>query len=199
MTDEQSMSSSQYESISTGSPVSYDHESTTVKDCAIDKFTGDEFAVDQFRIFPSSLTRVPATLCNGDMIIDANNNVYMLVSVERCQDDFDDESMKVYRLRCSKEEILANAAEEAAELAQALSKLRRARTQISPTPITPEEALEQVYKELADVRLDLLAYGIDWNARDTREHLDRIVDETLKRTAARIYDRLKLEEELRNG
>lgn len=51
----------------------------------------------------------------------------------------------------SKEEILCQLAEEAAELSQAALKLRRALTQVNPTPKTPEEAEENLREEIADV------------------------------------------------
>ena len=49
------------------------------------------------------------------------------------------------------DELLAQLAEEAAELAQAALKLRRAYTGINPTPVTRREAYNALLEELADV------------------------------------------------
>lgn len=53
------------------------------------------------------------------------------------------------------DELLAGLAEEAAELAQAALKYRRALTGINPTPVSVEEAQEGVMEEVADVYLYL--------------------------------------------
>lgn len=49
------------------------------------------------------------------------------------------------------DELLAQLAEEAAELSQAALKLRRALTGINPTPVTAEEARANLVEEIADV------------------------------------------------
>lgn len=49
------------------------------------------------------------------------------------------------------DELLAQLAEEAAELSQAALKLRRALTGINPTPMTAEEARANLVEEIADV------------------------------------------------
>lgn len=49
------------------------------------------------------------------------------------------------------DELLAQLAEEAAELSQAALKLRRALTGINPTPVTAEEARRNLVEEAADV------------------------------------------------
>lgn len=54
-------------------------------------------------------------------------------------------------------ERLAQLAEEAAELAQAALKLRRALERKNPTPISTEEARNDLVEEIADVRLCLSA------------------------------------------
>ena len=48
-------------------------------------------------------------------------------------------------------ELLAQLAEECAELSQAALKLRRALTGINPTPVTAEEARKNLVEEAADV------------------------------------------------
>lgn len=50
----------------------------------------------------------------------------------------------------SEEDILCQIAEEAAELAKAALKLRRAITQTNPTPVTVDEAVENIIEEYAD-------------------------------------------------
>lgn len=52
-------------------------------------------------------------------------------------------------------EILAQLAEEAAELSQAALKLRRALEGTNPTPVTVEDARENLTEEAADVYLCL--------------------------------------------
>ena len=55
----------------------------------------------------------------------------------------------------SNDELLAQLAEEAAELSQAALKLRRALTGINPTPVTVKEADANLIEEAADVGLVL--------------------------------------------
>ena len=50
-------------------------------------------------------------------------------------------------------ELLAGLAEEAAELAQAALKLRRVFDGTNPTPVKEEDAIEDLYQEIADVKL----------------------------------------------
>ena len=58
-------------------------------------------------------------------------------------------------------ELLAGLAEEAAELAQAELKLRRALDQRNPTPVTVKEASEKLNEEFADVLLCAAALELD--------------------------------------
>lgn len=57
----------------------------------------------------------------------------------------------------SREELLAQLAEEAAELAHAALKLRRVYDGKNPTPVTKETAAEDLLEEIADVELCFLA------------------------------------------
>ena len=50
-------------------------------------------------------------------------------------------------------ELLAGLAEECSELAQAALKLRRVYDKRNPTPVKEEEAQEDLYEEIADVKL----------------------------------------------
>ena len=56
------------------------------------------------------------------------------------------------------EELLLMLAEEAAELAQACLKLRRALDKTNPTPRSPAECLENLIEEMADVDLCSVAF-----------------------------------------
>ena len=53
--------------------------------------------------------------------------------------------------RLPQDELLAQLAEECAELSQGALKLRRALTGINPTPVTAEEARKNLVEEAADV------------------------------------------------
>ena len=61
------------------------------------------------------------------------------------------------------DELLAQLAEEAAELSQAALKLRRALTGINPTSVTVDEARKSLVEEAADVYnvLGLLLDAVD--------------------------------------
>ena len=61
-------------------------------------------------------------------------------------------------------EILAGLAEECTELAQAALKLRRAYDQTNPTPVSEDDAYQQMLEEIADVFLYLeqIPYNIDY-------------------------------------
>jgi NTP pyrophosphatase (non-canonical NTP hydrolase) len=67
------------------------------------------------------------------------------------------------RDKLSQDELLAQLAEEAAELGHAALKMRRVIDGRNPTPVTLEEAQEMLEEEAADVMLCFLLLGIDWN------------------------------------
>ena len=67
----------------------------------------------------------------------------------------------------SDEDILCQIAEEAAELAQAALKLRRAITGTNPTPASEDEALHNLYEEIIDVSLAQKVYF----EKNKHEHL----------------------------
>ena len=73
------------------------------------------------------------------------------------------------------EELLAQLAEEAAELGKAALKLRRALNGKNPTPVSPAEALRNVREEMADVLLCSISVGLDENIteRTIREKIPR--------------------------
>lgn len=82
-------------------------------------------------------------------------------------------------------ELLAQLAEEATELAQAALKLRRAITEDNPTPKTPDEAIENLREEIADVDLCIVMVGD--LCEDTDTTLERM-DRKLDRWARRLRD-----------
>lgn len=67
--------------------------------------------------------------------------------------DFMNEEFKSIRRMLSSAELLAQLAEEAAELSQAALKLRRALDGSNPTPKTVAEAALDLQEELSDVTL----------------------------------------------
>jgi len=81
------------------------------------------------------------------------------------------------------DELLAQLAEECAELSQAALKLRRALTGINPTPVTAEEARKNLVEETADVYNVL---GLLLDAEDNAEIYDII-----RRKKARWVKRLE--------
>lgn len=94
-----------------------------------------------------------------------------------------EEKQKI-RDRVSEAELLAGLAEEAAELGQAALKLRRALDGTNPTPVTPEQAQEDLAEEVADVLLYLaildqvadVAYYFEAQAKHTAEKFQRWLD-----------------------
>ena len=75
------------------------------------------------------------------------------------------------------EDILCQIAEEAAELAQAALKLRRAITQTNPTPVTVEQAADNLVEEYGDTVVAMTAYFmkhgmIDRKVRDILEQIN---------------------------
>lgn len=59
------------------------------------------------------------------------------------------------------EELLAQLAEEASELAQAALKLRRVEDGTNPARISKEDAIKNLLKEIADVKLSIHLLGFD--------------------------------------
>lgn len=72
------------------------------------------------------------------------------------------------RQKLSKEELLAQLAEECAELGKAALKLRRAYSGANPTPLSREEAFGNLVEEIADVALclEVLCLNTDEVAHD---------------------------------
>ncbi|WP_337508345.1 hypothetical protein [Mitsuokella jalaludinii] len=87
----------------------------------------------------------------------------------------------------TRDELLTQLAEEAAELSQAALKYRRTRLPgvASPTPTTEQEALANLYEEIADVRACIMILGLDGEKANT------IVRRKAKRWMQRIADSRK--------
>lgn len=69
--------------------------------------------------------------------------------------------MEYIREKLPTPELLAQLAEEAAELGHAALKLRRVYDGTNPTPKTYEQALGDLHEEIADVKLLLKIMGLD--------------------------------------
>lgn len=78
------------------------------------------------------------------------------------------------------EELLAQLAEEAAELGKAALKLRRALNGKNPTPVSPVDAIRNVQEEMADVLLCVLSIGFD------EQSAERTIREKIPRWSGRI-------------
>ena len=89
----------------------------------------------------------------------------------------------------SEEDILCQIAEEAAELAQAALKLRRAITQTNPTPVTVEQAADNLIEEYGDTVVACVAYFMKHGLID-RKHVDILEKSNTKynRWAQRIKE-----------
>lgn len=69
-------------------------------------------------------------------------------------------------------ELLCQLSEEASELAQAALKLRRAITGINPTPVSVEEATDDLEEEIADVMLCLSVAGFSNHPAKYKKAMD---------------------------
>ena len=83
------------------------------------------------------------------------------------------------------EEVLAQLAEEAAELGKAALKLRRAIDGTNPTPVTIEQASDNLAEEIADVLLCLEVIEFDI---DDVEELRQVMNAKLKRWVNRLQE-----------
>lgn len=84
-------------------------------------------------------------------------------------------------------ELYAGLAEEAAELAHAALKCRRAIDGTNPTPVSEEAALAAVYEEVADVMLYLGTLGLI----DGVDFINEVETTCMDDKLARWKDRLK--------
>lgn len=90
------------------------------------------------------------------------------------------EEIKAIRRMLPRAEILAQLAEEAAELSQAALKFRRALGGVNPTPVTIPEAMEHLREEISDVMLCAELIGIVYDSD--------IMDSKYKRWVNRLLE-----------
>lgn len=89
----------------------------------------------------------------------------------------------------SEEDILCQISEEADELAKAALKLRRAITQTNPTPVTVDEAIDNLLEEYGDVVGSFLVYAKKNNLDD--ESVYEMSNEYIKSKFDRWAQRIK--------
>lgn len=96
------------------------------------------------------------------------------------------EQLRFIRGQITEEDALCAIAEEAAELAQAALKLRRAMTGTNPTPVAPKTAKDNVLEEIADVQVvcDLLLESVT-DMRTVDEMYEYKLDRWVKRLEKR--------------
>lgn len=98
-------------------------------------------------------------------------------------------------------EILAQTGEEAAELAQAALKLRRALTGENPTPKSIAECLDDLQEEFADVLVCIQAFCDAYDKTgifDSNEWIETALD-IVDKKADRWLERLKAEHDWKEG
>lgn len=84
-------------------------------------------------------------------------------------------------------ELYAQLAEEATELAKAALKMRRAITDVNPTPITEAEAYGNLIEETADVYGCLLALDIGSDAAAVQS-IKAVTEVKMERWATRLTE-----------
>ena len=92
------------------------------------------------------------------------------------------------RTKVPREELLAGLAEEAAELAQAALKYRRALDGTNPTPVTVQEAEVALHEEIADVSLYLAVLNMLVDATFPSKLIAKRMVEKLTRWAKRLQE-----------
>ena len=88
--------------------------------------------------------------------------------------------------RLGEGELLLQLVEELLELALACLKRRRSKLQVNPTPVTPEEARENMIEELADVSVCRRALGLDTDNRPVMLQVTRTMNEKTQRWGERL-------------
>lgn len=91
------------------------------------------------------------------------------------------QNVRAVRRKLTDAEILAQLAEEAAELAQAALKYRRCLDGTNPTPITRKEAHDVLVEELADVFVCVDALDGDYNSEASKDWKERKAERWAKR------------------
>lgn len=107
---------------------------------------------------------------------------------------------EVIRKHLKDDEILAQLAEEAAELSQAALKLRRALAGVNPTPVSKKRALNCFIEEMADVDVAMNAFLAGFCHEDTmqiNETWRAVFRDKLERWEKRLEKSEHLDERLR--
>lgn len=91
------------------------------------------------------------------------------------------DDLVVIREKLSQEELLCQLAEEAAELAQAALKLRRAYSTVNPTVVGKATAYQNLKEEIADVMLLVYALGLDGHTPEYSQMMNYKADRWCKR------------------
>ena len=94
--------------------------------------------------------------------------------------------------KLSREDILCQLAEEAAELAQAALKLHRVITGTNPTPISYDKAYDSLIEEIADVKTAVMAFTLG----DADDDIAMIAKEKSARWAGRLKNATSTNREL---
>lgn len=94
---------------------------------------------------------------------------------------------RIIRERLSKEELLCQLAEEAAELSQAALKLRRILSGVNPTPVTRDEAFYNLLEEMGDVQ-DCFVLAVNPTGQDM-DFIRNSRDKKMKRWVDRLEEK----------
>jgi len=96
------------------------------------------------------------------------------------------EEIEIIKNKIDIEEILAQLAEESAELAQAALKLRRVHSQKNPTPVTADEAVDHLLEEVSDVMSCLILCDVIKELPPSAFDIQSIHDMKMKRWVSRL-------------
>lgn len=94
--------------------------------------------------------------------------------------------VEIIREKLDYSELLAQLAEEAAELSQAALKLRRTLSSVNPTPVSVGEAVDNVLDELADVSVCVDALRLNGPTESRR--IAGIAEIKMSRWATRLTE-----------
>ncbi len=96
-----------------------------------------------------------------------------------------EQAKRYVKEQTTRTELLAQLAEEAAELGHAALKMRRVIEGTNPTPVSPKQAYENLVEEVADVRLLIRLLDFDFIPLE----IQRRMDEKLMRWQSRLKER----------
>lgn len=96
-----------------------------------------------------------------------------------------EQAKRYVKEQTTRTELLAQLAEEAAELGHAALKMRRVIEGTNPTPVSPNQAFENLVEEVADVRLLMRLLDFDFIPLEIQKRMD----EKLMRWQSRLKER----------